>query len=319
VSAARTERLVNLVICLLATRQYLSADRIRATVAGYDDAPTDEAFFRMFERDKSELRELGVPLETGRTSHFDPTDGYRIARRDYELPEITLQPDEATALALAVRLWDSPQLAASARTAVLKLRAAGVEVDTAAAPGLQPRVHATDLSFDPLVAAVEAGRVVTFSHRANPGAEPSWRTVQPWGVVSYRGRWYVIGHDVDRVDVRCFRLSRITDVRVTGPAGAVTVPADVDLLELVARSAGIGAGGVSARLWVASDRAVGLRRGAAVVAEQSDGVVIDVALPALDVAARWVAGHGADVMVLHPPELRERVLAILTAAAGAVR
>src|SRR3954449_3784393 len=80
-AARRAERLVNLVICLLSTRQFLTAERIRDAVAGYD-APdgtraADEAFKRMFERDKAELRELGIPLETGRTSHFDAEDGDR--------------------------------------------------------------------------------------------------------------------------------------------------------------------------------------------------------------------------------------------------
>lgn len=316
-SAARTERLVNLVICLLATRQFLSAERIRATVAGYDEAPTDEAFFRMFERDKSELRELGIPLETGRTSHFDAGDGYRIARRDYELPEIRLAPDEAAALALASRLWDSPQLAGSVRSAVLKLRAAGVEVDTDAAPGLQPRVRASDPAFDPLVVAVENARVVGFRHTAHPGAEPSRRTVEPWGVVSYRGRWYLVGHDRDREAVRCFRVSRITDVRTTGPAGVVVVPPEVDLLALVSRSAGATTSGpVHARLLVAPGRAVGLRRRAVVVQERTEGSVVDLELPALDVAARWIAGHGPDVRVLSPDELRERVLVTLRGSAG---
>ena len=81
-AAKRAERLVNLVIALLSTRQYVTAARIRATVPGYepDDGSdrADEAFKRMFERDKAELREMGVPLETGRTSAFDTEDGYRI-------------------------------------------------------------------------------------------------------------------------------------------------------------------------------------------------------------------------------------------------
>ena len=93
----------------------------------------------MFERDKTELRELGVPLETGRNSGFDTTDGYRIARQDYELGEIDLEPDEAAAVALAARLWDTPGLAGAAHGAVLKLRAAGVEVDeTGAGAGAAP-------------------------------------------------------------------------------------------------------------------------------------------------------------------------------------
>ena len=150
---------MNLVLCLLSTRQFLPAEKIRATVPGYADTATDEAFFRMFERDKTELRELGVPLETGRNSGFDTADGYRIARHDYELGEIDLEPDEAAAVALAARLWDTPGLAGAAHGAVLKLRAAGVEVDETGGP-VQARVRAVEPAFGPLLAAVQAGQVV---------------------------------------------------------------------------------------------------------------------------------------------------------------
>ena len=143
-AAKRAERLVNLVIALLGTRQYVTAAKIRATVPGYepDDgtARADEAFKRMFERDKAELREMGVPLETGRTSVFDTEDGYRIARADYELPEITLTGEEAAAVGLALRLWESARLAGAAQSALVKLKAAGVDVDTSRAIPLRPRL-----------------------------------------------------------------------------------------------------------------------------------------------------------------------------------
>ena len=311
VSSARNERLVNLVLCLLSTRQFLSAERIRSTVAGYDEAPSDEAFFRMFERDKAELRELGVPVETGRNSHFDNNEGYRIARRDYELPDIDLAPDEAAAVALAARLWDTPQLATSARNAVLKLRAAGVEVDTSAAPEVQPRVRATDPAFAELVSAVELGRVVTFAHRRAPGAEPTRRTVQPWGVVSYRGRWYLVGHDEGRGAVRCFRASRIAEAKATGAAGVVTVPEGIDLLAVVSASASSQLSSLDATLLLAPDKALGLRRHARVLEHRCDGDLMQVHLPAIDVAARWIAGYGADAVVIEPAALRERVLQTL--------
>ena len=114
-----------------APTEILSSDALRAVITDdpHAQAATDDAFFRMFERDKTELRELGVPLETGRNSGFDTTDGYRIARQDYELGEIDLEPDEAAAVALAARLWDTPGLAGAAHGALVKLRAAGVDVD----------------------------------------------------------------------------------------------------------------------------------------------------------------------------------------------
>lgn len=101
---------MNLVIALLSTRTYLPAEKIRTTVAGYADSPSDEAFSRMFERDKNELRDLGIPLETGRVSKWDSTEGYRINRDSYALPPIGLTADEAAAVAVATQLWQSPEL-----------------------------------------------------------------------------------------------------------------------------------------------------------------------------------------------------------------
>ena len=130
---SKVERLMNLVIALLSTHGYLTAERIRASVYGYGESPSDEAFSRMFERDKNELRDLGIPLETGRVSALDPTEGYRINRDAYALPDIDLTPDEAAAVAVATQLWESPELITAAQGALLKLRAAGVDVDPDAA------------------------------------------------------------------------------------------------------------------------------------------------------------------------------------------
>lgn len=320
-SSTRAERLVNLVLCLLSSRQYLSAERIRRIVPGYADAPSDEAFYRMFERDKSELRDLGVPLETGRTPDFDAGEGYRIARRDYELPDIDLEPDEAAAVALAGRLWDSSQLAGAAHGALVKLRAAGIDVETEPSVAVEPRVRAVDPALTPLISAVQAGQVVTFPHRRHPAADQVTRTLEPWGVVSWRGRWYAVGHDRDREDTRCFRVSRICGpVRTVGPPGAVRRPDGVDLLGIVAGSADPGPVPHTARLWLADGRAQGLRRRATVLSRLTvDGVegdLVAVELPGTDVASRWIAGHGPDALVVEPPVLADAVRDRLLAAAG---
>src|ERR1700724_4540599 len=125
VGISKIERLMNLVIALLSTRTYIPAERIRRVVAGYADCPTDEAFSRMFERDKNELRDLGIPLETGRVSRLDATEGYRIKRDAYALPDIELSADEAAAVAVAVQLWESPALITATQGALLRVRAAG--------------------------------------------------------------------------------------------------------------------------------------------------------------------------------------------------
>jgi proteasome accessory factor B len=313
VSVARAERLVNLVLCLLSTRQHLTAERIRGIVPGYADAPSDDAFFRMFERDKTELRELGIPLEVGRNSAFDTIDGYRIARRDYELGEIDLEPDEAAAVALAVRLWDSPELTGAAHGALLKLRAAGVDVDDAAPSIVEPKVRTTEPAFGPLLAAVQAAQVVTFDYRRPTPTELRTRTIEPWGVVSWRGRWYVVGHDRDREAPRCFRMSRIVgEVQTIGRPGAFRRPERVDLLQFVARTGGEPPSQTTTvRLWLAKSRAAGLRRRATVVGEQvidgEPGDIAELELYNPDSAAGWIAGFGSDVVVLDPEVLRKAV------------
>ncbi|GLZ37297.1 WYL domain-containing protein [Actinokineospora sp. NBRC 105648] len=318
-SVARAERLVNLVLCLLSTRQYLSAERIRGIVPGYADAPSDDAFFRTFERDKTELRELGIPLEVGRNSVFDTVDGYRIARRDYELGEIDLEPDEAAAVALAVRLWDSPELTGAAHGALLKLRAAGVDVDQGAPTVVESKVRTSEPAFAPLLAAVQAGQAVSFGYRRPSPAELRERVLEPWGVVSWRGRWYVVGHDRDRNAPRCFRLSRVVgEVRKVGRPGVVRRPDDVNLMAFVANTNSEPPQSAPALLWVATGRGAGLRRRARVVGEREvDGVpgeLIELDLHYPDTAAGWIAGYGADVLVLEPDVLaksvRERLIAV---------
>ncbi len=321
-SVARAERLVNLVLCLLSTRQYLTAERIRRIVPGYSDAPTDEAYFRTFERDKTELRELGIPLEIGRNSAFDTIDGYRIARRDYELGDVDLEPDEAAAVALAVRLWDSPELVGAAHGALLKLRAAGVDVDEAAPAIVEPKVRTTEPAFGPLLAAVQAGQAVTFDYRRPMPTELRTRTIEPWGVVSWRGRWYVVGHDRDRNAPRCFRLSRIVgEVRTVGKPGVVRRPEGVDLLTFVAHTGDEPMPQTTTvRLWLAKNRAAGLRRRATVVGEQTLGNVpgdlVELELYNPDSAAGWIAGFGADAVVIEPEHLRKGVLERLLAVVG---
>jgi proteasome accessory factor B len=312
VSRTRTERLVNLVICLLSTRRFLTAAQIAATVPGYEHDPEDprdhEAFQRKFERDKAELRDLGVPLETGTASVFDSEPGYRIAHREYALPDIILAPDEAAAVGIAARLWQHAGLAAAASSGLAKLRAAGVEVDPQATLGVEP-VVTVDPAFGPLTSAARDRRAVTFAYRTPEGDDPAERHVEPWGVVCWQGRWYVVGHDRDRDATRCFRLSRMVGaVRATGSAGAFTPPADVDLISHVAHRTGQVPRTGRATVLVRPGRAAGLRRWAAETVPGPDGDRLTLTYADVDLLASNLVGYGADVHVLAPPELRDAVV-----------
>jgi proteasome accessory factor B len=319
-AAKRAERLVNLVIALLGTRQYLTAARIRATVPGYEqDAGSDradEAFKRMFERDKAELREMGVPLETGRTSVFDTEDGYRIARADYELPEITLTGEEAAAVGLALRLWESAHLAGPAHSALVKLKAAGIDVDSTRGIPLQPRLDAGEPAFDPCYAAARDRRGLSFDYRRPDEDAPTRRHVQPWGVVAWHGHWYLVGLDLDRQAPRQFRLSRIVgDPKPVGQPNAFEPPVGLDLAEVVA---GQVAGAES--LVVIRARpgtAIGLRRHATPLGAADDGddrLELRTTEPMR--LADELASYGADVLVEGPAEVREAVVERLTRLAA---
>ncbi len=320
VSRSRTERLVNLVICLLSTRRFLTAAQIAATVPGYehnaDDAREHEAFQRKFERDKAELRALGVPLETGTASVFDTEPGYRIARRDYALPAIPLAPDEAAAVGVAARLWRHAGLAAAATSGLAKLRAGGVDVDPHATLGVEP-VLAVDAAFEPLTAAARARREVTFPYRVPEDDAPTTRHLQPWGVVCWRGRWYVVGHDTTRDAPRCFRLSRIVGpVRQTGADGAFEPPADLDLISYVARWSGPAERNRTTRVLARPGRAAGVRRWAVTSTATPEGDVLELRYADADSFAAWLVGYGADVTVLEPAEVREATVARLREIAG---
>jgi proteasome accessory factor B len=309
-SRRKTERLLSLVVCLLSTGKYLSAGQIREAVPGYPES--FDAFKRMFERDKDELRELGIPLETGVSATPDEEPGYRIPRQAYGLPEIRLEPDEAAVLGLAARAWRRAELAGAAAGALLKLRAAGIDAEETTQPGIEPRLQTGEAAFGPLWEAVRDRRPVSFSYRAVGRSSSQQRQLQPWGVVNWHGRWYVAGLDTDRGETRVFRLSRIDGpVTFRGPAGSVTVPDGADVRGLVREWDTEPQPRRTAVLQVRQEAGYGLRRGASAVrpAPQRPGWDL-VEVPFSDVAwyGEHLASFGADVVVIEPADLRDAVI-----------
>jgi proteasome accessory factor B len=313
-SKRKTERLLGLVVCLLSTRRYLTADQIKQAVPGYPEQ--DDLFKRMFERDKEDLRDLGVPLETGFNHPFDDDPGYRIRQQAYELPELRLEADEAAVLGLAARVWQRAELAGAAAGALLKLRAAGIDAgdEHGAQQDIEPRLGTPEPAFGPLWEAVRDRRPVTFSYRAAGRSEPQQRELEPWGVVNRHGRWYVAGWDRGRAATRVFRLGRVAgDVKFCGPAGSVTVPAGADVRELVRDWDSAPPREQTAVLRVRSGTGVGLRRHAASVrpAEEAGWDLVTTTFGDVGSFAGYTAWFGPDAVVLDPPDLREAVIARL--------
>jgi proteasome accessory factor B len=324
-TSRKTERILNLTICLLVSGRYLPKSQIREAVEGYHDL-SDTAFERTFERDKDELRALGVPIEVGSfDAFFDDEPGYRIKASEFELPPVELDADEAAVVGVAARVWQHASVAESTQSALAKLRAAGVEPDTSQLAALEPSVQAREEAFEPLWTAVLDRVRVSFTYR---GTEK--RTLEPWGMTASKGRWYVIGFDTDRQATRMFKLTRITDKpRRLSKVGAYQVPEDLDLRGL-ARSLAPAEPHRTATVAVRSGKGPTLRRrGRPAEGTGGETPAPEVRLPIgfetltvgfsdLHTLAEEIVRYGADAVVLDPPELRRRVLDMLgRVAAGA--
>lgn len=307
---------MNLVIALMVSRQFLTKSRIRHIVSGYQ-GQSDGAFERMFERDKRELRELGIRLETGSFDRFGDEEGYRILRDDVELPSLDLSIDEAALLNVAAQVWDHLGLARESTSAVAKLKAAGVDADTEAFAITEPTIAVRDQCFDDIWEAVTRRHPIRFEYR-RPRAQPDTRSLQPWALLSWYGSWYVIGHDTDRDDTRVFRLSRITgQVETTGTPGQYRIPDDLDVHALATQTFARSPSN-RATVLVREGKAVALRR-AAERSEPSGNGMDRVTLGYWDAdqLADDIAGFGDDVIIEGPDEVRELVIARLRAGADA--
>lgn len=217
----KLERLLNLTAALLNADRVLSADELRQRIAGYPTAKA--AFRRSFERDKEDLRSMGIPLRTETLRGTDPPiEGYRILRSEYAGRDIQLEPDELAALHLAtsiVRLDGDDK-------GLWKLGGAAADV-------LAPEVgHVPfDDNLAGLIAAAADRRSVSFGYNGRT------RNVEPWRLSFARGRWYLAGWDLLRGAQRLFRVDRIAGSievgdKATEPLGTPTDPASLRGWEL---------------------------------------------------------------------------------------
>jgi proteasome accessory factor B len=315
----KSERLLNLLIMLLVQRHYVSKERIRGIL--YADSSRD-AFEKMFERDKEELRSLGVPIEVGSIDPlFDDEPGYRISPDEFALPDIRLAADEAAVVGLATRVWEHARLAEATTDAVRKLTAAGVEVDVSALDIAEPRLSADEPAFDVFWDATQQRQTVEFDYQRPGYPEPLRRHLEPWGVVRHAGRWYVVGLDTDRGEERVFRLSRVVgDARRVGAPASYDIPDGVDLRETTRRLAP-AVRLVEATLLVRKGAGATLRRSAASVEADVPGPDTDSPWDRVvlrrDRMVEELLALGPDVVVESPAELREDLVARLRATVGA--
>jgi proteasome accessory factor B len=295
---------MNLAICLLMASRFLPKREIREAIEQYREIASDQSFDKMFERDKEELRQLGVPVLTGSNDVWHPEDiGYRISREDYELAPIDFDAAELAVLGIASQVWDTATQADQAKTALAKLRAAGAEPDPGRLAALTPSIGGKEEAFAPMWQAVLRRIPVEFGYHGKQ------RRLQPWVITHRLGAWYVYGFDLDAGEPRIYRLTRVeSQVRFVGEPGSFP-PQVVDSAELAARIEPAKPD-AQAILAIRDHRAPVLRRRSEPVAAQAPAgfSAHRVEYASLGDFVGEVCAQGPDVIVLDPPELRQRVI-----------
>ncbi|MFF1881723.1 helix-turn-helix transcriptional regulator [Pseudarthrobacter sp. NPDC058196] len=323
-SVSRTERLLNLLIALLNTRYGLRRSELREKVY-HDASGNDVAFGRMFERDKNDLRAMGFDVETLTDAGWgedDPaTTRYRIGKESNTLPDVQLGPEEWTVLLLASQLWERAALGTAAQSALRKIQASGRLSDVGLPAGVQPRIKPAGQAFDDIVAAMHARHPVSFTYLAGTTGREEERVVEPWGLGSRFGQWYLMGYDRTRNAPRHFRLSRFTSAVTIltkdqyAPPADFSIRAELDRLpELPLRTAVVD---------VRKGRLLALRSRAGGAATQEPGggpadgfdrLVLEYRDP--EGLAEELASYGPDARAVEPEDLAAAVRRRLQAAAA---
>lgn len=232
-SDSKTERQLNLLFVLLNASAPIEREEIRRRVPGYFDK-SNEAFERMFERDKEELRDLGIPIDAVTIDVFhEDAFGYLIKDSNWLLPEMMLSAPERSLLNVAASAWSKAQSAGSIgqtlATAVNRLTNKS-EIQ----PKFEFNLAKQGEIIDLVLLAKSKGKCVEFNYFSPRNEQEDLRIVAPWRIFLSQGHSYLLGFDQNKGGMRVFRLSRITDYFAVSIEDAIeTAPHDLDVSEIV--------------------------------------------------------------------------------------
>ena len=296
----KSERLVNLTIALLATKRYLTKSEIFRTVEGYEGAP--EAMERMFERDKDDLRSLGISIELGTFDPiFEDEAGYRITPSSYQLNLGELDGTDIALLSLAATAWSGAALERESTSALIKLASMGIDSDSEALSLLTPQVSVTDQNFTLITEAIVRRSEIEFEY-VSADLSRQVRKIAPYSLRGQSGSWYLVGLDRDKESIRTFRLDRmVSEVSVSKKVNTFNIP------EPIPSQVGDEATDF-ALLRVRKNRGHQLRSLGLLL--ESEEEWDQVRLPVIDSSwlLRTILWHRDDVIVLEPTDLRERLI-----------
>ncbi len=303
----RRERLLNLLAALLETKRGLTRDEIVTNVSlGYPPVP--ESARKAFERDKASLRAMEVPV---REDVQGNESRYRVDPKEYYLPDLDLSDGELEALHVAVTAIGLGTGSGEGAGALMKL--GGLEGTGGMPVAELPLVD----SLAPLFDASRHRAVVEFQYRGRG------RRVEPWGLTSKFGRWYVVGRDLGAGEMRVFRADRIGDDLVATEPGAFTVPVDFRADAYLADQPWEYGSGravpVRIRIDAGHEADLASQVGPDAPIERADdgSVIVQLSVVNYHGLRSFVLGYLDHAEVLSPPEARTAVTDWLQAIAGA--
>ena len=303
----KIERLINLTIALLATKRYLTKSEIFRTVEGYEgSAETKE---RMFERDKDDLRSLGISIDVGSfDALFSDEAGYRIKTENYQLDLGEITPTEVSLLSLAADAWQGAAFADQAQSAILKLSSIGVPADPIDIPGLSPKLANSSKDLETIASAIGTSDYLIFDY-LSPNLLLEEREIIPIALSNRSGFWYVSGVDSAVQEVRTFRFDRVH--------GAITIRKNKEAFEF---PSGFEFGQIDsasavslAIIDVRKGKGHALRTLATSVIDLGEWDQIKVPIYTIEYLTAQILWHGDDVFVHEPTDLREHVIKELQA------
>jgi proteasome accessory factor BC len=308
-------RQLSLVAFLMAERRPLTARDVKSNVEGYQEM-SDEAFARRFYSDRAELVGLGVPLESQR-DEFTGEELYTLRSENYFLDELELDDDELAALQTALYLLEGKFAYAEPLRLALQNLALGRPGFAEGATDTAARVEVLDPDYSPempgrlgkLEGAISKQRTIKFPYFSISRNRQSERTVNPYGLLSDNGSWYVIGYDLDRTNIRTFRVSRIRgDIRfATRRERDFRIPPDFDIDVYRGRAPWqIGDAVAEARIELAGDTAWWVMRSFGNAGRVDDGAFV-TEYSAIPLLTTWILRQDGRAIPVEPDELRRDV------------
>ena len=304
----KIERLINLTIALLATKRYLTKSEIFKSVEGYEGTP--ETKERMFERDKDDLRSLGIEIEVG---SFDPLfndeAGYKIRQEKYQFELGDISATEVSLLSLAADAWQEASFGDAAQRALLKLRSIGVPSDELSIPGTVHKLNDGGQDLTLLTKAIAQNELLAFAY-LDSSLKSNVRSVVPIALSTRNGFWYLSGVDQEIQEIRTFRVDRIK-----GPITANKGPSDFETPTGFDPHAAFSESGLKefALIDVRVGKGASLRALANSIQSLGEWDQIKVPIMNLESLASMVLWHGPDAFVQEPLSLQNLVVKHLEA------